>query len=86
MVTTTPEVLSQRVLRMEESATIKMAQMARDLRSKGHEIISLSLGEPDFDTPDHIKEAAKKALDAGFTKYTPVPGLVELREVIVAKF
>ncbi len=67
MVTTTPEVLSQRVLRMEESATIKMAQMARDLRSKGHEIISLSLGEPDFDTPDHIKEAAKKALDAGFT-------------------
>ena len=71
---------------MNESATIKMAQMARDLKAKGHEVISLTLGEPDFDTPDHIKEAAKKALDDGYTKYTPVPGLVELREAIVRKF
>jgi len=78
--------LSQRLDRMEESATIKMAQMARDLAAQGHEVISLSLGEPDFDTPDHIKEAAKKALDEGYTKYTPVPGLVELREAIVEKF
>lgn len=78
--------LSRRLDRMEESATIQMAQMARDLAAEGHEVISLSLGEPDFDTPDHIKEAAKKALDEGYTKYTPVPGLVELREAIVEKF
>ena len=78
--------LAQRVQRMEESATIKMAQMARDLAAKGHDVISLSLGEPDFDTPEHIKEAAKKALDEGFTKYTPVPGLVELRKAIQTKF
>ena len=71
---------------MEESATIKMAQMARDLKAKGNDVISLSLGEPDFDTPDHIKQAAKDALDAGYTKYTPVPGLVEFREAIVRKF
>jgi aspartate aminotransferase len=73
-------------MEMEESATIKMAQMARDLKAKGHDVIDLSLGEPDFDTPAHIKEAAKQALDAGFTKYTPVPGLVELRQAIVEKF
>lgn len=78
--------LSRLVLEMNESATIKMAQMARDLKSKGHDVIDLSLGEPDFDTPNHIKEAAKQALDAGFTKYTPVPGLVELRQAIVNKF
>ncbi len=78
--------LSRRVQNMAESATIKMAQMARDLRAKGHDVISLSLGEPDFDTPQHIKDAAKKALDDGYTKYTPVPGLVELREAIVEKF
>ncbi|MCB0705612.1 MAG: pyridoxal phosphate-dependent aminotransferase [Saprospiraceae bacterium] len=63
-----------------------MSQMARDLRDKGHSVISLSLGEPDFDTPAHIKEAAKKALDDGFTKYTPVPGLLELRQAISRKF
>ena len=78
--------LSRRVQNMAESATIKMAQMARDLRAEGHDVISLSLGEPDFDTPSHIKEAAKKALDEGYTKYTPVPGLVELREAICTKF
>lgn len=78
--------LSQRVLNMEESATIKMAQMARDLAAQGHHVISLSLGEPDFDTPQHIKEAAKQALDDGYTKYTPVPGLVDLRKAICHKF
>lgn len=78
--------LAQRVQRMEESATIKMAAMARELKGQGHNVISLSLGEPDFDTPDHIKEAAKRALDEGYTKYTPVPGLPELREAIVTKF
>lgn len=79
------DLLSKRVSNMAESATIKMAQMARDLKDKGHDVISLSLGEPDFDTPKHIKEAAKKALDEGYTKYTPVPGLMELREAICTK-
>jgi aspartate aminotransferase len=78
--------LSDRVLQMQESATILMAQKARDLAAQGHQVISLSLGEPDFDTPDHIKEAAKRALDEGYTKYTPVPGLPELRQAIVDKF
>ncbi|MCL4106688.1 UNVERIFIED_CONTAM: hypothetical protein GTU68_048132 [Idotea baltica] len=63
-----------------------MAQLARELKSKGKDVISLSLGEPDFDTPSHIKEAAKVALDEGYTKYTPVPGLLELRKAIVSKF
>lgn len=78
--------ISERLLNMSQSATIAMAQMARDLTAKGHNVISLSLGEPDFDTPDHIKEAAKQALDDGYTKYTPVNGLVELREAISTKF
>ncbi len=78
--------LSDRVLKMEESATLQMAQLAREYAAKGKEVISLSLGEPDFDTPDHIKEAAKAALDAGYTKYTPVNGLMEFRKAIVEKF
>ena len=82
----TTEKISDRVLNMEESATLKMAGLARALRAAGKEVISLSLGEPDFDTPDHIKEAAKKALDDGYTKYTPVPGLLELRKAISNKF
>ncbi|MBK9981514.1 MAG: pyridoxal phosphate-dependent aminotransferase [Saprospiraceae bacterium] len=77
--------LSRLVLEMQESATLKMAKMARELKAKGQDVIDLSLGEPDFDTPAHIKEAAKKALDEGFTKYTPVNGLLELREAIVRK-
>ena len=77
--------VSDRLKNMTESATIKMAQLARDLKAQGHEVINLSLGEPDFDTPEHIKDAANKALQAGYTKYTPVPGLVELQEAIVTK-
>ena len=84
--TPTTEKLSQLVENMSESATIKMAQLSRELAAQGHHVISLSLGEPDFDTPDHIKEAAKQALDDGYTKYTPVPGLVELRKAICTKF
>ncbi len=79
-------ILSEKIKSLSESATLKMAQKARDLRSHGHDVISLSLGEPDFDTPAHIKEAAKKALDDGHTKYTPVAGLAVLREAIVTKF
>ena len=78
--------LSDRVLAMKESATLKMAQLGREVRDQGHDVISLSLGEPDFDTPKHIKDAAKSALDAGKTKYTPVPGTADLRQAISDKF
>ncbi|WP_020570746.1 pyridoxal phosphate-dependent aminotransferase [Neolewinella persica] len=86
MSTTITSPLSNRVLNMTESATLKMAQLGREVKAQGHDVISLSLGEPDFDTPEHIKDAAKAALDAGKTKYTPVPGTAELREAISAKF
>ena len=77
--------LSDTVLNLEESATLKMSQMARDLKAKGKDVISLSIGEPDFDTPEFIRDAAKKALDDGYTHYTPVPGLMELRQAICKK-
>lgn len=78
--------LSDRLSLINESATIKMAQLGREMADKGHDVISLSLGEPDFDTPDHIKEAAKKALDEGYTKYTPVPGHKKFVSAIIEKF
>jgi aspartate aminotransferase len=78
--------LSTRVQNMSESATLRMAALGREIKAQGHDVISLSLGEPDFDTPDHIKEAAKVALDEGKTKYTPVPGTPELRQAISDKF
>lgn len=71
---------------LAESETLKMARMARELRAQGHGVISLSLGEPDFDTPLHIKEAAWQALQDGYTKYTPVNGLPELTKAISEKF
>ena len=77
--------LAQRLERINEPQTIKMAKLARELSAQGHNVISLSLGEPDFNTPTHIIEAAKKAMDDGFTKYTPVSGLPELRDAICAK-
>ena len=77
--------LSDTILNLEESATLKMSQMARDLRAEGHDVISLSIGEPDFDTPRFIIEAAKQALDDGYTHYTPVPGLMELRQAVCEK-
>lgn len=80
------QVLSQRVLALSESETLKMARMARELRAQGHDVISLSLGEPDFDTPEHIKDAAYEALKNGYTKYTPVAGLPELTAAICEKF
>ena len=86
MSTTKTYPVSNRIQRMAESATLKMAQLARDLRAQGKDVISLSIGEPDFDTPEHIKAAAVEALKNGFTKYTPVPGLPELRKAIVNKF
>ncbi|MBK9337215.1 MAG: pyridoxal phosphate-dependent aminotransferase [Lewinellaceae bacterium] len=84
--TNSQSVLSQRVVHLAESETLKMARMARELRALGHDVISLSLGEPDFDTPDHIKDAAYQALQDGYTKYTPVSGLPELTKAISEKF
>ena len=78
--------LSKRLNSLSESATLAMAQMSRELQAKGIDVISLSLGEPDFDTPEFIKDAAKKAIDDNVSHYTPVPGLNELRTSIVAKF
>ncbi len=78
--------LSSLVDRMAESETLKMARMARELRAEGHDVISLSLGEPDFDTPNHIKKAATQALKEGYTKYTPVAGLLDLQKAISLKF
>lgn len=78
--------LSDRLLAMEESATIAMAKKSRELKALGMDIISLSLGEPDFYTPAFIKDAAKKALDDNYTMYTPVAGYDDLRESISLKF
>jgi len=80
------EYLSDRIKSLSASATLAMAQKSRELQAKGLDIISLSLGEPDFNTPDYIKEAAKKAIDENYTKYPPVPGYNDLREAISKKF
>jgi aspartate aminotransferase len=78
--------LSARAQDMQESATIAMAKKCRELIAKGFDVINLSFGEPDFQTPQYIKDAAKQALDDGFTFYTPVPGIPELRQAICDKF
>lgn len=78
-------ILSDRINRLSESATLKMTKLGRELASQGIKIISLSVGEPDFNTPDHIKEAAKAALDENFTRYSPVSGYPELRQAIANK-
>lgn len=78
--------LSARVNELEESQTIGMAKLCRELAEKGFDVINLSLGEPDFDTPVHIRDAAKKAIDEGYTHYPPVAGFNELRKVISEKF
>jgi aspartate aminotransferase len=78
--------LSDALSRIKPSATIVITQKARDLKAQGRDVISLSVGEPDFDTPDHIKEAAIAAIHRGETKYTPVSGIVPLREAIARKF
>ena len=78
--------LSDRILSMEESATIAMSRISRELKQAGKDVISLSLGEPDFFTPEFIKDAAKEAMDQNFTMYTPVPGYDDLRESISLKF
>lgn len=78
--------LSNRVQNLAESATIAMAEKSRALKAEGKDIISLSLGEPDFNVPNFVKEAAKKGVDENYSKYMPVPGYLDLREEIVNKF
>jgi len=78
--------LSKRITELAESATLQMAALGRELADKGIDVITLSLGEPDFDTPEHIRDAAKQAIDEGYTHYTPVPGYTDVREAIAAKF
>lgn len=79
-------ILSDRINNLAVSQTLAMAALARELKAQGKDIISLSLGEPDFNTPDFIKEAAKKAIDENYSTYTPVDGYVELKEAICRKF
>lgn len=78
--------IANRLSRFKPSLTVKISQKAREMSSAGEKIISLSSGEPDFDTPDHIKEEAIKAINSGFTKYTQVDGILELKNSIVRKF
>jgi len=77
--------LSSLLQRFNEPETLKMAKLGRELRAKGIDVIDLSLGEPDFDTPQHIKDAAKKAIDDNWSHYTPVPGFPDLREAVCTK-
>lgn len=77
--------LAERVSRIGESQTLRMSRLARELQAEGKDVVNLSLGEPDFNTPEHIREAAKKAIDDGYTHYTPVAGYQELRKAISNK-
>ncbi len=80
------ELVSTRIANLAESATMAMNQLSKDLKAKGVDIINLSVGEPDFNTPDHIKAAGKKAIDDNFSFYPPAPGFPDLREAVSAKF
>ena len=80
------QVLSLRVQSIKESPTLAITAKAAKYKSEGRPVIGLAAGEPDFDTPQHIKDAAKKAIDEGFTKYTPVSGIPGLKKAIVNKF
>ena len=77
--------IAERILNLSDSQTLVMSQKSRDLKAQGVDVINLSIGEPDFDTPEQIKDAAKKAIDDNYSHYTPVPGFVDLREAIVEK-
>ena len=77
--------VSQRIKNLAESATLAMSQKSQELKAQGVDVINMSVGEPDFFTPEHIKEAAKKAVDDNFSFYTPVPGYLSLRQAISAK-
>src|SRR6266487_4394725 len=76
---------AKRVLSIESSPTVRISELVTEMKARGEKVVSLAIGEPDFPTPAHIVEAAKKALDDGYTKYTPAPGIKELREAIAEK-
>src|SRR3712207_6338794 len=77
--------LSSRLNRLAPSATLAMSQKSSEMKAQGIDVINLSVGEPDFNTPDHIKVAAKEAIDNNFSRYSPVPGYADLRDAIVDK-
>lgn len=77
--------LSNRLNRLAPSATLVMSQKSNEMKAQGIDVINMSVGEPDFNTPDHIKNAAKKAIDDNFSRYSPVPGYLDLREAIAEK-
>lgn len=77
--------LSDRLNRLASSATLAMSQKSSEMKAQGIDVINMSVGEPDFNTPDHIKRAAKRAIDENYSKYSPVPGYADLRKAIVAK-
>ena len=77
--------ISQRVQNLAPSATLAMSQKSNELKAQGVQVINMAVGEPDFDTPEHIKQAAKQAVDDNFTRYTPVPGYLSLRKAIAKK-
>lgn len=79
------KILSERINALAESETLAMTRRSRELRAQGFDVINLSIGEPDFDTPEHVKEAAKEAIDQNFSHYPPVPGYPELRQAIADK-
>ncbi|MDE6271767.1 MAG: pyridoxal phosphate-dependent aminotransferase [Muribaculaceae bacterium] len=78
-------IISQRIERLSPSATLAMSQKSAELKAKGVDVINMSVGEPDFNTPDHIKEAAKRAIDENYSRYTPVPGYLSLRKAVCDK-
>ena len=80
------ELLSDRINNLAVSQTLAMAAKARELQSQGKDVIGLSLGEPDFNTPDFVKEAAIKAIQDNYNSYTPVDGYIELKKAIINKF
>ncbi len=80
------DIVSERLKKLSVSQTLAMSQKSKDLKAQGVDVIDLSVGEPDFNTPDHIKDAAKRAIDDNFTFYSPVPGFMDLREAIAHKF
>ena len=77
--------ISERIQSLSQSQTLAMSQKSNELKAQGVDVINLSVGEPDFHTPDHIKEAAKRAVDENFTFYTPVPGYMSLRKAVAEK-
>ncbi|BAX78760.1 pyridoxal phosphate-dependent aminotransferase [Labilibaculum antarcticum] len=77
--------VSDRIAGMEVSPTLAMSQKSREMKAQGIDVINLSVGEPDFNTPDHIKKAAQKAIDDNYSHYSPVPGYIELRQAVVNK-